>query len=128
MDRIRLGTDYDLCILLEPQVEFIFTFSGVSTFRSRMRLEGSSPSSLSLKHHGAAVFHIGLAVLPWFWMGFAVPKVVIRAGHLQPDQVSCATKVTPSYIISDGILSNHPSCRWSTGTSSICTASQSSSM
>lgn len=65
----------------------------MSYFRSSLRLsspaagEPLAPTGLDMATHGATLFNIGLCVLPWFWMGFGLRKVIIRAGYLDEEQV-----------------------------------------
>lgn len=35
-----------------------------------------------------ALLSVGMSLLPWYWMGFPVPKVIIKAGYLDAKQVS----------------------------------------
>lgn len=83
-------------------VQFVYSFNDDTFFYSSLRLLGTDdddeghhttlpPTILDLSQYEEALsptlLDIGLCVLPWYWMGFAVPKVVVRAGHLSPSQV-----------------------------------------
>ena len=63
-----------------------FVFSRFSTY---LHLESPDLNELSLKSPAAseAAFSIGMATIPWLWMGLVTKKVVIRAGVLSDDQL-----------------------------------------
>ena len=63
-----------------------FVFSQFSTY---LYLESPVPSEHSLKSPAAAeaAFSIGMATIPWLWMGLVTKKVLIRAAVLSDEQI-----------------------------------------
>ncbi|POM76380.1 NEK protein Kinase [Phytophthora palmivora] len=67
---------------------FRFHFCGGRRFQATMSLAGplQYPDETSLAVHNA-LLHIGLCILPWFWMGYNCKYIRIEAGYLNPEQV-----------------------------------------
>ncbi|KAG7399345.1 hypothetical protein PHYBOEH_009147 [Phytophthora boehmeriae] len=70
---------------------FQFHFCGGRRFHATMRLKGlletlreDDMTSPAVRN---ALLHIGLCILPWFWMGYNCKHIRIQAGYLNPEQV-----------------------------------------
>ncbi|KAK1945052.1 Serine/threonine-protein kinase Nek6 [Phytophthora citrophthora] len=67
---------------------FQFHFCGGRRFQATMSLAGElqdiDETSPVVRN---ALLHIGLCVLPWFWMGYNCKYIRIQAGYLDPEQV-----------------------------------------
>jgi len=72
----------------ERCASFQFHFCGGRRFRATMSLAGPlqdlDEKSPVLRN---ALLHIGLCVLPWFWMGYNCKYIRIEAGYLNLEQV-----------------------------------------
>lgn len=70
---------------------FQFHYCGGRRFRATMKLtrpvnkhDDVDPAVLQ-----NALLHIGLCILPWYWMGYNCRHVRIEAGYLDAEQVQC---------------------------------------
>ncbi|KAJ8575886.1 hypothetical protein ON010_g3325 [Phytophthora cinnamomi] len=67
---------------------FQFHFCGGRRFQATMSLAGPlqdvDEASPVVRN---ALLHIGLCILPWFWMGYNCKYIRIEAGYLNPEQV-----------------------------------------
>ncbi|GMF24559.1 unnamed protein product [Phytophthora fragariaefolia] len=72
---------------------FQFHFCGGRRFQATMSLAGPlqelDETSPVVRN---ALLHIGLCVLPWFWMGYNCKYIRIEAGYLNPEQVQSAER------------------------------------
>jgi hypothetical protein len=68
----------------EQIVKYTFTYNNRITIPLYIFL----PDSLELqpKEHNAALFSVGMVLLPWLWTIYFCKKIVIRAGHLDDEQ------------------------------------------
>lgn len=72
---------------------FVFSFCRSQRFTARTLLPrpwpppGREPSRV-VADVRCALFHVGLTILPWYWMGFACRRVIVAAGYLTADQAS----------------------------------------
>lgn len=80
------------------QATFQFHYCGGRRFRATMNLtrpdngrDNVDPAVLQ-----NALLHIGLCILPWYWMGYNCRHIRIEAGYLDAEQVPCCRVVVCS--------------------------------
>ncbi|KAF4133747.1 hypothetical protein GN958_ATG17084 [Phytophthora infestans] len=66
---------------------FQFHFCGDRRFQATMNLTGSFHHVDETPVVRNALLHIGLCILPWFWMGYNCKYIRIEAGYLDSEQV-----------------------------------------
>ncbi|KAF0720506.1 Aste57867_225 [Aphanomyces stellatus] len=68
-------------------VSFFFHYCGGKRFGATLKLPPRFLADVVDDVEGV-LFHIGLCVLPWYWMGYACKRIRIQAGYLDTHQVS----------------------------------------
>ncbi|KAG6977126.1 hypothetical protein JG688_00000673 [Phytophthora aleatoria] len=66
---------------------FQFHFCGGRRFQATMSLTGPLQDLDETPVVRNALLHIGLCILPWFWMGYSCKYIRIEAGYLNSEQV-----------------------------------------
>ncbi|KAG3036382.1 hypothetical protein PC120_g358 [Phytophthora cactorum] len=66
---------------------FLFHFCGGRRFQATMSLTGPLQDLDETPVVRNALLHIGLCILPWFWMGYSCTYIRIEAGYLNSEQV-----------------------------------------
>ncbi len=62
-------------------VEYMFNFNNKVDLTSQLRFR--APRTTSVEQLASNILAIGLCMLPWYWMGFATPRIVIEPSALQ---------------------------------------------
>jgi hypothetical protein len=79
---------------LKNSVQFTFHYCDGPRFNSTLQIQSyadadaNQMNDIRMDQLENLFFHIGLCILPWYWMGYGCKCIRIEAGYLNPSQAS----------------------------------------